>query len=106
MIGLDKSESFEFLVERIINRLKGWKEKILSMGGREILLKVVIQSIPVFAMAVFKIPKKVCKDITDAMASFWWGDREEHSRMHWSACGGECAYPNAKVVWVFMSCMI
>lgn len=68
------------------------------MGGKEILLKAVIQSIPVFAMAVFKIPKKVCKDITDAMASFWWGGggtRKSRGGCIGSHCG-ECVYPNGK----------
>jgi hypothetical protein len=58
MIGIDRSDSFIYLVERIIARLSGWKEKLLSMGAKEILIKEIIQSIPVFAMAVFKIPKK------------------------------------------------
>ena len=56
MIGLDKSENFTHLVERVVNRLKWWKEKLLSLGEKEILLKADIQSIPVFVMAVFKIP--------------------------------------------------
>jgi hypothetical protein len=73
MVGLDKSESFVYLLERIIQRLKGWKEKFLSMGGKEILLKAIIQSIPVFAMGVFKLPKSLCKEMNDAMSAFWWG---------------------------------
>ena len=73
MVGLDRSDSFSYLVERVVNRLKGWKEKLLSLGGKEILLKAIIQSIPVYVMAVFKIPKKICKEITDAMVAFWWG---------------------------------
>jgi hypothetical protein len=36
-------------------------------------------------MGVFKIPKNICKEITDAMSAFWWGDTEEQKRMHWSA---------------------
>jgi hypothetical protein len=34
IVGLDKSESFVYLLERIIQRLKGWKKKFLSMGGK------------------------------------------------------------------------
>lgn len=52
-------------------------------------------------MAVFKIPKKVCKEITDAMSSFWCGtlkSRRGCIGLH----GGECAYPNAKGVWAFV----
>jgi hypothetical protein len=82
MVGLDRTDSFIYLLERIIERLKGWKERFLSMGGKEILLKAIIQAIPVFAMGIFKIPKKLCKDINDAMSGFWWGDTEEQRRMH------------------------
>jgi hypothetical protein len=90
MVGLDRTDSFLYLLERIIERLKGWKEKLLSLGGKEILLKAIIQSIPVFAMGVFKIPKQLCKEINDAMASFWWGDIDGQKKMHWFAWWRMC----------------
>jgi hypothetical protein len=34
-------------------------------------------------MAVFKIPKSLCKQLNDAMAEFWWGDTDEQKKMHW-----------------------
>ena len=58
-------------------------EKKLSTGGKEILLKAIAQSIPVFAMSVFCLPKGVCKEITDVIAQFWWGDEEDNKKMHW-----------------------
>ena len=82
LVGVDRSDSFSYLLERIIKRLESWKEKFLSMGGKEILLIAIIQAIPVYAMAVFKIPKKLCKEMTDAMAGFWWGDSDIQKRMH------------------------
>jgi hypothetical protein len=51
---------------QILQRLASWKEKLLSMRGKEILLKAIIQSIPVFAMGGFKL----CKEINDAIAAF------------------------------------
>jgi hypothetical protein len=65
-------------------------ERFLSLGGKEILLKAIIQSIPVYAMAVFKIPKQLCKEINDVMPGFWWGDTEEKRRMHWFAWWRMC----------------
>ena len=53
------------------------------MGGKEILIKSVAQAVPVYAMMVFKVPKKICKGITDAISQFWWGDDNDHKRMHW-----------------------
>jgi hypothetical protein len=34
MVGLDRTDSFNYLLERIIARLQGWKERFLSMGGK------------------------------------------------------------------------
>jgi hypothetical protein len=84
-VGADRSDCFESFIERIIQRINGWKEKILSIGGKEILLKAVAQAIPVYAMSVFQIPKGVCKRMTDAIAQFWWGDDENSNKMHWMA---------------------
>ena len=53
MVGVDRSDSLVHLLKRIINRLKSWKEKFMSIGGKEILLKAVIQSIPVFCYVRF-----------------------------------------------------
>ena len=73
------------LVDRVIARIRGWKEKLLSMGGKEILIKAIAQAVPVFAMMVFKIPKNISKGISDAISQFWWGDEEEQKHMHWKA---------------------
>jgi hypothetical protein len=68
----------------VIARLNGGKGKLLSVGAKEILLKAIIQSITDFAMAVLEIPKKIRKELTDAMAAFWWKweDTKENKRMH------------------------
>jgi hypothetical protein len=73
LVGADRSDCFLHFVERIIQRINGWKEKLLSIGGKEILLKLVAQAISVYAMSMFQIPKGVCKIMMDAIASFWWG---------------------------------
>jgi hypothetical protein len=83
MVGVDRSDSFQFLVDRVCQRINGWKEKILSSGGKEVLLKAIAQAIPSYAMSVFKIPKQICKGITTTMSNFWWGDGADRKRMHW-----------------------
>jgi hypothetical protein len=59
LVGADISDCFEHFIERIIQRSNGWKEKLLSIDGKEIFLKAVAQDIPVYAMSIFLIPKGV-----------------------------------------------
>jgi len=82
LAGADRSDCFRHLVDRIRLRINGWKEKQLSMGGKEVLVKSIAQAIPTFAMMVFKIPKNICKGMTDAISQFWWGDDDEKKRIH------------------------
>lgn len=41
MVGLDRSGSFSYLVERVVNRLKGWKENLLALGGRKLFSRLL-----------------------------------------------------------------
>jgi hypothetical protein len=88
LVGADQRDHFEHFIERI----NGWKEKMLSIGGKEILLKAVSQAIPVYAMSVFLIPKGVCKCMMDVISKFWWGDDDNSNKMHWFAWWKLC-YP-------------
>ncbi|XP_027175089.1 uncharacterized protein LOC113774685 [Coffea eugenioides] len=49
-------------------RLKGWKEKLLSQAGKEVLLKAVIMALPTYVMSACLLPKAVCKEICSEMA--------------------------------------
>jgi hypothetical protein len=68
MVGMDMSDCFKYLVEIVLKIIGGWKEKILSMGGKELLLKAVAHVIPTFVMSMFKIMKNICNGITDAIS--------------------------------------
>ncbi|CAJ2635027.1 unnamed protein product [Trifolium pratense] len=47
---------WEPVLSRIKNRLSGWKSRFLSFGGRLVLLKSVLTSLPVYALSFFKVP--------------------------------------------------
>ena len=68
MVGADRSDCFRHLIDRVNSRINGWKEKLLSLGGKEILIKSIAQDAPVYEMMVFKIPKNICKGITNAIS--------------------------------------
>lgn len=67
-----KRFSFANLRGRIWKKIKGWKEKLLSKTGKEVLIKAVAQSIPTYAMSCFKLPSSFCNEVTSIIRNFWW----------------------------------
>jgi hypothetical protein len=82
-IGRSRSQCFKYLKERIWARIQGWKERFLSMAGKEILIKAVAQAIPTYAMSCFDLTKGLCDDISNMICRFWWAQQEDEHRMHW-----------------------
>ena len=47
LVGRNKKASFNYIKERIWRKIQGWKEKLLSQVGTDILIKTVVQAIPI-----------------------------------------------------------
>ncbi|XP_075645403.1 uncharacterized protein LOC142616429 [Castanea sativa] len=75
-------KAFTYIKERILAKMQGWKEKLLSQAGKEVMIKAVIQSISAYSMNVFKLPDRLCKDIEAMIRKFWWGSGEG-KKIHW-----------------------
>lgn len=73
VIGRSKSQVFDFIKTKVVDTISGWKEKMLSMEAKEILLKSVVMALPAYVMSVCRLPKGLCKSIGREMAKFWWG---------------------------------
>jgi hypothetical protein len=83
VIGRSKKQAFFEIKDRIWRRLQGWKEKNLSQAGKAVLIKVVIQAIPTYAMSCFKFPAGLCEEISSMATRFWWGQKETGRKIHW-----------------------
>ena len=70
LVGVDRSDCFRHLIDRITMCINGWTKKLLSMGGKEILIKPVAQAVPTYAMMVFKISINICKGMTGAISQY------------------------------------
>lgn len=79
LIGRNKYEVFEFIKEKAWNRMKGWRTKMLSSAGKEILLKSVVQTLPSYVMCVFVILIQLCEKLERMMNSFWWGKEGQNT---------------------------
>ena len=83
IIGKSKTQVFAEVKERVRKKLAGWKGKLLSIGGREILIKEVAQAVPTYTMSCFQLPKTLCKDLENLMRNFWWGQRDDENKISW-----------------------
>lgn len=84
-VGHSNRAVLGFVKERVWTRLNGWKEKNLSVAGREVLIKSVAQAIPTYIMSCFRFPDGVCHEIEAMVCNFWWGQKEETRKIHWTS---------------------
>lgn len=65
MVGKSKYNTLKGIKERVWQKINNWKNTFLSSTGKEVMIKVVLQAIPTYTMSVFKLSKKMCKDLCD-----------------------------------------
>lgn len=70
MVGRGKKKAFSYLKQKVWNKLKGWKEKLLSQGGKEVPIKVVTLSIPTYTTNCFKLPSTLFSKLKNMMIKF------------------------------------
>lgn len=83
IIGRSKKMIFSNIKERIWRKIQGWKEKLLSKPGKEVLIKAIAQAIPTYVMSLFHIPSGIIDEIHSSLARLWWGSKGEARKMHW-----------------------
>ena len=71
LVGSNKRNTFNAVKEKLAKKLTGWKEKLLSKVGKEVLIKAVAQAIPTYTMSCFKIPNALCDELTSMIWNFW-----------------------------------
>lgn len=77
-----KKEVYKSVVERLSNKLIGWKQKCLSMAGRTILIKSIALAIPSHIMQSFLIPKGVLSKMDAMIRDFFWGFKTAQQHHH------------------------
>ena len=80
LVGKNKKASFNYIKEQIWKNLQGWKEKLISQAGREILIKAVVQAISTYTMSCFKLPIGLCSKIESLIRRFGGGRKENRGK--------------------------
>lgn len=90
MYSHKRLECFSHIKYRLWKKLKGRKDKLLSAAGKEVFIKMVGQSLPIYSMNCFLFPKAFYKDLQRILCCFLWGDNESSRHIHWLSWGNIC----------------
>ncbi|XP_068305171.1 uncharacterized protein [Pyrus communis] len=94
LVGRNRGQCFAYIKEILWKRLLSWKMKLLSADGRELLVKVVAQAIPLYVMNSFLLPRFFYDDLNKIVARFWWGGSDDEQKIHWLSwerfCSTKC----------------
>ncbi|KAG2722809.1 hypothetical protein I3760_02G143800 [Carya illinoinensis] len=88
--GKRKASDFSELLGKIQKKIAGWKMKLLSAGGRTILLRHVLSSMATNLLAVLQVPKTVLKALNKLLSSFFWGESHGKGKRKWISWNHIC----------------
>jgi hypothetical protein len=77
-----KAEDWRWLLAKFEKRIGHWCNRWLSLGGHFVLIKVVLESQPVYWMALVVIPVSVLNKLRQLMFSFLWSRCSEKQHLH------------------------
>jgi hypothetical protein len=95
--GVYKVDDWSWLLAKMEKKIGLWCNRWLSLGGRYILIKLVLESQPVYWMSLETIPRSVLNKIQKIMFNFLWNGNNETQHFHlcrWESlskpkkCGG------------------
>jgi hypothetical protein len=82
-VGRSKLKTFAYLKDRLWKKIQGWKERMLTKAGKDILIKACVQAIPTFAMSCFDLTKSLCDEMSMMICRYWWAQQEKENKVHW-----------------------
>ncbi|KAF7839228.1 ribonuclease H [Senna tora] len=73
---------FSHIMDKVQNRLAGWKANCLSMAERATLIQSVCSSMPLYHMQHNMLPKSVINQVEKLERAFLWGSSPEKKHCH------------------------
>ncbi|QHN81156.1 Putative ribonuclease H protein [Arachis hypogaea] len=61
------------VLDKVEEKLSLWKAKVLSKAGKLVLIKSMINSLPIYYLRLYKMPNAVARRIISLQRKFFWG---------------------------------
>ena len=76
------SREYNFILDRVKQKLAGWKTNLLSLAGCAVLIQASLAAIPSYVMQCAALPGRVLDGIDRVNRNFLWGTTENQRKMH------------------------
>jgi hypothetical protein len=78
-----RKEDWKWLLKKLDKRLNTWSHRWLSRAGRLVLVKTVLEAIPVYWMSLSWIPKGILEAARKLTFRFLWSGKKESHVTPW-----------------------
>ena len=73
-----KIQVFSFVQDRLNNRVNGWTFKFFTKGGKKVITKLVVTTLPNHVMFCYRLPKATAKKNDDRSSTILVESRGKH----------------------------
>jgi hypothetical protein len=80
--GIHHSADWDWMIDKFTNKIKAWYNIYLSLGGRYILVKTVLEAQTVYWMTMEALPHTVLNKLRTLMFQFLWKGQSDSHRFH------------------------
>ena len=77
------SQDFNYILDRVKNKLVGWKANLLSLVGRMVLIQASSSTIPTYVMQCVQLPVRILDGIDQVNRNFLRGSSKASKKVHW-----------------------
>ena len=70
------------MVKRFEDKIRHWTYRLLSLGGRLVLIKSVLTDLDVYWFALARCPRSILNLLRKSIFTFLWGNTDGRPRHH------------------------
>eukprot|EP00253_Pinus_taeda_P019947 PITA_19947 len=75
-----KHSAWKSLLEKLEAKLSSWTHRSLNMASRLVLIKAILQAMPLYLFSILAAPKWVLKELKAIQRAFLWGSSGLHRK--------------------------
>ena len=75
-------KDWHWILEKFGNIIHHWTFRLLAIGGRLVLIKAVLTSLPVYWMDLVPVPQSILDKLRSMIFNFLWGSSAKNKKYH------------------------